>query len=351
MPSLTPELMEVEERVLVLPAFKPIIPVLAFCHRDVELAKRWLKWTAYLSSLEGGDMSDQTLVVLGTQRITNAQWAELNAELANSESGGYFRTIFAVCPTEEESGYPKSANHIFLSSLEHVEKNHPGHATLFIEPDTMAMTPDWFTGILAEYQECPTPFMGVRVIHNVPHATGVSVYPHDWRTQVPEIEQCVEAPDQPTLWGKGKGQAFDTFIGPSLVLKMTHCRTIQQIWKPGAWTVQRLHEIKETTKLFHQDKAGTLMLALAEKHHPEFLKRIELTHPCFILQFPSNIAVLDGRAFVFTKIGIGPGGISTSVYQATDAADEMILRAYVNQRGISEITPVEYARLLARRRG
>lgn len=233
---------------------KPLVCAIGVSRKDVELAKTWLRWVSVLNSMTPKTMK---LVVCYT-RDTYA--VDLQAM---SDARGCMIADFAPIPDLHETGYPGSASHLFLRTMEHCEHEYPGHPVLWVEADAIPMHPNWFHAIEEEYQSCGAPFMGHLELNvTPPHMAGVAVYPPDWRARAPRLAKVMQAPDLPRQWGRGKGQAFDTYAAPDVLPQAVQAKTIQQIWNPPIWSEKNLHLIREQTALFHQCKTGGLIKAL-----------------------------------------------------------------------------------------
>ncbi len=191
---------------------RPIICAIGVCHRDVELAKLWLRWVSFLAMQHDGRKAPLKLLVVATKRARPM----LGALKENFPEGIAEQEILVECPDEQENGYPGSASHLFLRTLEQAEKWFPGHAVFWCEPDAVPMEPNWFAAIAEEYQTCGTPFLGMKVGTTHPHLSGNAVYPANWREVAPSIATVLSAPDY-KLWGPGKGQPWDVWCRKELV--------------------------------------------------------------------------------------------------------------------------------------
>ena len=241
-----------------------MVCALGVSHADAPLAANWRKWTSFLCSLEGGSQQDSTLLIMGTQSLTPQHWAQLRAAIIKTP--GMFNIEGAVLPDDNENGYPISASHLFLRTMEHCEKTFPGSPVLWVEADSVPMRPGWFSEIEAEYGECGKPFMGHLEAKSKPvHMPGVAVYPPDWRDLSPRLAGVLSAPDI-AQWGSGKGQAFDIYAAPEIVPKMAQAKTLQLIWRPPQFTKDSLKTIKPEAALFHQCKTGALINLLGSKY-------------------------------------------------------------------------------------
>lgn len=327
---------------------KPIVCALGVCHRDAHLAEVWLKWVAYLSTLAGGDCSGFELLVMQTRRVGLEQHARLRNAIAETPS--MFRTTWAVCPDEWEHGYPGSASHLFLRTLEWVEQNRPDHATMWCETDTVAMWPGWFGAIAREYTGCGMPFMGARVNPHDQHAhmTGNGVYPPNWRELAPSIARAYNAPGTEFL-GRDKDQPWDVFAENEIEPKMADCRSIQQIWRPTVFSTLNLGLIRDDTALFHQCKDGSLTLAMTAARFPGFTSHLPAPDRGFMLETGARSLSINGLSFEFTPVARSAGGRLLCAYLPKNIEEQWMLESAVGKQGVSAIPVSEYHQLMSQR--
>lgn len=252
-----------------------------------------------------------------------------------------------VCEDECETGYPKSASHLFLRTLEYCERTYPGRPILFCEPDTTPTRPGWFREIAEEYQGCGRAFMSQRIIHPAgggQHLMGNAVYAADWRARAPRMLTAPTAPDN-ALWGPGRGQPWDVWAGKETTADMHESSLFQQIFTCLPWTADNLNRLERRAALFHRSKDGTLIAQLTRDRFPGFVEALP-THRGFyqMLGHPSRLACLG-----YPQVGrwhpvMRPTGW-LSVCHAADPLEEMILRCLVGCKGISTITREEFNRL------
>jgi hypothetical protein len=236
-----------------------MIVAIGISDKDERLARQWLAWVALLSTR--APECKVPLLVMQTCRLNQHHTAMFREALAQA----LFPVEYATVPDEEETGYPKSASHLFLRTMEHCEKAYPGQAILWCEPDTVPMIPGWQANIESEYKAYAQPFMGViERGHGFAHLAGVAVYPHNWRKKAPLLANVMNAPD--VFWGKGLGQAFDTYAAPETVPQTHEARTIQQVWRPIMPITQDWikKNVRPGVALFHQCKDGSMINVMKE---------------------------------------------------------------------------------------
>gem|GEM_PF-4227381 len=215
-----------------------VILAIGVCHRDVELAALWLRWVCFLGTLHSN--AESKCLVTYTKRA--APKIDALKKCLVGTDRGEFATWFEELPDERESGYPGAASHLFLRTLEIAEKQFPGAAVLWCEPDTVPLRPTWFAEIEAEYQTCGKPFLGSKVGTRFPHCAGNSVYPADWRKRAPSIANVLSAPDF-KLWGPGKGQPWDVDCRDETTPQMAESTLWHHVWKDRDPRATRLKDI------------------------------------------------------------------------------------------------------------
>jgi hypothetical protein len=235
-----------------------MICILGISHRDLVIAERWLRWVATMNASEKPHQQ-RPLIVFATQRAAAASAVVKEAALAAGAN-------WQVCPDEEEVGYPKSASHLFLRALEHCEVAHPGSSVLWLEADAIPMRAGWRGAIADEYAKCGKPFLGhIERAHGPAHLAGVAVYPGNWRELAPLLAAVLTAPD--VWWGRGMGQAFDTWASSQTVPQSAQSQLIQQIWRPDLPITRNWMraKIRPETVLMHQCKDGSLIDLITPK--------------------------------------------------------------------------------------
>ena len=322
-----------------------VIVALGVCDKDVHLARLWLHWVSFLCTQEGGDNSKLTLVVNATRRVTDAQINQLSASLV--QSPGMFKVVFVKCPDEQEAGYPGSASHLFLRTLEAANLVDPSAAILWCETDTVAMRPSWVHDIISEYASCGMPFMGDRAGPNADsHMTGNAIYPHNWRQLAPLIVDSAR-PGPPAFEGHVNGLAWDVHAQSQITPRMHACQTIHQIWRPAPFHPGNLDLIRPEAALFHQCKTGDLILALAQTRYPDFLKA--RANSRYFMISGREMFLPGGPKFIkfdacHYNVGVGWEG----VYESTTLVEEIILLHHADlRRSVSEISRDDFMKLKA----
>lgn len=250
--------------------------------------------------------------------------------------GAVSRFCFHVCPDELEDGYPRSASHLFLRTLEFCEASYPGRSVLWCEADCIPLHPLWFQAIASEYEACGHAFMSQRIPHagrNTSHLMGNAVYPHDWRTKAPRIVTAPEAPDHP-MFGAGHGQPWDVWACAETTADMHESNLFHQIFNARPFGPGSLGVIRPGTALFHRCKNGTLVTELARARYPEFLASLPVTGATFqMIGHPSRLKTLGFPDMPWKAVRKTGGWFSTCT--PTDPAHEAILRCLAGSKGIS----------------
>lgn len=323
-----------------------IIVALGVSHRDADLAALWLRWVNFLCTQTDGDNRENVLLIVHTKRA-----AEKMALVTSSLVGvctGEFLTAVVECPDEDESGYPKSASHLFLRTLEIAEARWPGAAVFWAEPDTVPMRPTWFKEIAAEYESCGRPFLGMKVGTQFPHLSGNAVYPGNWREVAPSIANVLNAPDY-RMWGPGKGQPWDVYCRGETTPQMAESNIMFQVWKERDPRPTRLKDIPKRAAFFHQDKAGALIREIAASRYPEFMAELVEPRRFFLMNgHPSRLRAKGLKIpFTFTKWTVA-GHRSAVCSDELDDGQASSLAALVGQLGIREISEAEFLKITGR---
>jgi hypothetical protein len=325
---------------------RPVIVALGVSHRDVDLAILWLRWVTFLGTIENNDQN--TLLIVFTRRAR-----EKIAALADTIRGtlyGEFKTALRECPDEMEDGYPKSASHLLLRTLEMAERTFPGHAVLWCEADTVPTRPSWFREIFAEYQTCGKPFMGVRVGDKPSHMSGIAVYAADWRMLAPSFTTVLDAPDNFAIWPNGRGQAWDIWTRAEVVPQMAETKTIHHVWKHRDVRRTRLSDIPAEACLFHQDKTGALIREIAAEKYPGFMANLNTERRFYKMIGHKSRLKAKGISIAFSWERHHQHTWQSAVCSIEVSEEEaQSLALMAGKFGISEITEDEFVALTGKR--
>lgn len=317
---------------------RPIVVCLGVSHRDLELACLWLKWVSFLFRQPGVQWGH--VVVVYTQRT----------DPMPLHAAGYGMPSLNVvaCPDADESGYPKSASHLFVRTLEAAGKLFPGYAVLWCEADCWPLRATWFGEIADEYQTCGKPNMGALVGSQYPHQGGNSIYAADWRTRFPSITSVLSAPDY-KLWGPGKGQPWDVWCRHETTPQMAESKLWHHVWKEREIRVTRLADIPKAACLFHQDKTGALIREIAAKSYPDFMASLTTDRRFYFMNGHPNRLMARGLRIKFSHTEHKSG-----FHRSAVCSDEMppehasALATLVGKLGVREIDEAEFRRITGR---
>lgn len=266
---------------------RPIV-FLAVSIKDAGLATKWLAWHAAIHPPSGPERP--VLMVLYDQELSHRQYLNLSAAAEAAGAG----VASVVIPREYAAmTYGVSANLMFKAALVTCEQTYPGHPMIWCEPDTVPMHTGWADEIQCEYEECDAVFLGdFHPDGNIPHMTGVSVYPANWR----ELSPCLAA-----LPGKDMECGWDTQCSHETVPLMTRSKTIQQIWRPPVFTKHNAGVVRPGTALFHQCKDGSLIDVLCERQGFRKIPLIqEAQEKEHMARFASSDTFMNTEIFIVT---------------------------------------------------
>lgn len=266
---------------------RPIV-FLAVSVKDAGLATKWLAWHALIHPPSGPERP--VIMVLYDQELSHRQFANLAAA---AESAGAGLSSVAIPRDYAAMTYGVSANLMFKAALVTCEHMFPDHPMIWCEPDTVPMHTGWADQIEREYYERGAVFLGdFHPDGDIPHMTGVAVYPANWRVLSP----CLAA-----LPGKDMECGWDTQCAHETLPLMTRSRTIQQIWRPPVFTKQNVGVVRPNTALFHQCKDGSLIDVLCERNGfrkiPLIQEPAEKEH---MARFASSDTFMNTEIFIVT---------------------------------------------------
>lgn len=322
-----------------------MMPVIAISNLDLIQATRWMRWVGFLSSISGTGMLSEKILIVFSRRAARHSRSEEICRLAKQTFG---EAICHVPDSEHESGWPGSANWMFVQCLTFMEQHCPDQDILFIEPDCVPVTPDWLDKLNEEWLAAcldGKSFMGARVPYDIPHMTGNAVYGRKWRSLAPSLVTC---PDT---------NAWDVFSAQEVMPHALFTDLIQHVFRrhePG-WRVPSLEVLHPKAVLFHQDKKGNLIRLLDEQryggqcaHHPLY-GYAQLDNPDFVMTkfyYASNATKSvksHGKKFAFDALqafgGSVPGVLSLDTESDQLAMADVVANA---ANGVTEITQAEY---------
>lgn len=314
---------------------RPIV-CLACCHKDIEQTVLWLRWVAFLNRSATPSSKSEQMVVMATRRVYRSGSLEVINQVIRIQQETWWRADVVECPDENEIGYPASASHLFLRALQYCEREYPGRAVLWVEPDCLPLHRRWFQVLADEYEQCGHAFMGEKIAHpgrKSCHMSGNGIYPHDWRQRAPKILTAADAPDHP-MFGVGKGYPWDVWACEETTRDLHETRLVQQIFNARPFSDATMSQLRPGAAIFHRCKNGTLITELARRDHPEFLAQLpEPTETFQMIGHPSRLRTLGFPDMPWRSIRRGGGWFSTC--RPTDRAHAAVLRCLAGSKGIS----------------
>lgn len=316
--------------------------VIPYSAHDIAGALRLVKWIAFLSSRVAHSMQEESIVLVAAPRAARMKD---HSAIVRTATAAFGECTVYVPEEEKEIGWPGSANWMFETALEYVEKTF-GDDMLWMEPDAAPLCPPWYDYIKREWvvaQQKGKLFMGNLVQVGVPHMTGIAVYGEDWRQAAPSLVTC---PDE---------QAFDVHSAEE-VLPLAHITPlIQHVFhrhEPN-WKVPGLAAIDERAVIFHQDKRGILIGLLDRvcfngdcQSHPQYTYQSEsvpVMRKFYRVANATKAVKSGGRRFVFSPLpafgGAIPGEYSTESEADQATLDDM---AQNPASGVTELSQEEW---------
>lgn len=222
--------------------------VIPYSSGDIAGALRLVKWIGFLSSRYANSMQFESVVLVASPRAARMA---VHAEIGKLATAIFGECTVYVPPAEKEIGWPGSANWMFETALEYVEKTF-SDAMLWMEPDAVPLCPNWYDFIKhawAQAQAEGKHFLGARVPYAIPHMSGIAVYGEEWRAVAPSLVTC---PDE---------EAFDVHSADEVLPLAKFTPLIQHVFHrhDKGWRVPGLSILDERAVVFHQDKLGILI--------------------------------------------------------------------------------------------
>lgn len=230
-----------------------MIAIINVCHKDRDLALRLLNYITLLGGVEKHDLLLQFSQRLKRDGLTD------DLEAAAKDQWASVSTM--VPDTEDERGWPMSANHAWMHALLKVREKIQ-KPWLWLEPDCVPLEAAWLDKIEAEYSKAKMPFMGDEVVKPSHRMSGIGVYP----PKVVAFLKKRRLPDMP------EKEAFDSFLAQEIVPFTHFTQLIQNVWStelgkdvpPTFPDADSLGMLDERAVLFHRCKDGTLLDRFSE---------------------------------------------------------------------------------------
>lgn len=232
----------------------PMLVVLPYCPKDVELAEKLLNWIVEL-----GDNKPFSILLAADSKVPKDKREEL--KMLAMETFSHAATI--PCPVDGE--YPAAANKMFAQASNWVLLKYKT-PFLWLEPDAVPLKSGWLHDLATAYYWSPKPFMGPFVRSDDPrfpaaHLNGVSIYPNNaWDI----LNSCLAFQGD---------KAWDIASAEKTVSMATDTKLIYQFFGqqdlPPSFVDSKTKDSEEgvvTTKiiqsdavLFHRSKDGSLI--------------------------------------------------------------------------------------------
>lgn len=223
--------------------------VLAYCHRDWNLAIGLFRWMAQLD----GRTRHPCLLV------ASAGLSQATMNLVHKSAQDCFEEVQTIKPNrQDERGWPMSCNLKFRTAVNYLTETKP-EPFFWNDPDAIPLKPRWLDLLESEYHSKTKPFMGC--VWDTPsrHMNGIAVYPADVKRYNPEMLKADRLP-----WD---------MASPEITL--THCHhteLIQHEWgdvknniAPTFPTVESLERISSRAVVYHRSKDLSLISRLSER--------------------------------------------------------------------------------------
>lgn len=226
---------------------------LAYNSGDYDAAMDWLRWCIELD----GHWSHDAILLIASSQLSQDHILAVHAQ-----AKVLCENVTSIRANGDDRGpWPMGPNAMFKACNEWIRLNP--QAFIWIEPDAIPLTPNWFGQIQAEYASCGKPFMGCKYDQPWPHLNGVAMYPANIARYNPAMLgatkipfDCVDA--QATL-----SRAHNT---PLIRRLLADPSRNQPLTFP---TQESLKQIPEGCVLFHGCKDGSLIARLREKRAPQ----------------------------------------------------------------------------------
>ena len=219
---------------------KPLVIVLPVSRKDFHLACKWLEWEHAINPTRTNDL------IIWMSDDLNPVHMPIRGELC-----------VRFHARKSDQAYEVAANSMFLGALDWVAENHPRHAMLWCEADTVPMFRYWDELIQAEYDDYGKPFMGdFHSPADIPHMTGNGIYPPNWRELAPSLAKIND--DRPHM-------GWDSKCAHEIVPRSHKACTIQQHFFAPSVDEAWMKNIHPETALFHRCKDGSLIDVLCDR--------------------------------------------------------------------------------------
>lgn len=223
-----------------------MLVVFSFCHKDADQALRQAQWVKEL----GGVKMHTALVVCNGEAKRQGKDKAIVEILSQA-----FSFVDSFTPFDQvEEGWPKSPNHMWIRTVQHIRDFKGDVPFLWMEADATPTSSDWVDLHDIQFKACQKPFMGDYVLVEgvPPHMSGVAVYYKTW----------LHAPSFSAV----DGTAWDVALSRVILPLYHRTQLIQHEWKPDSFkTAADLKRLRDGAVIYHQCKDGSLIERLREQ--------------------------------------------------------------------------------------
>jgi hypothetical protein len=308
-----------------------MVVVIAYCHRDAVAALRLLRWIAFLADESGRAPRLKCLLVPSPL----ATWMDIAGLIVRAADAAFPAGVTVFKPRlGEEHGWPRSCNEMFGAALVQATERMR-EDMLWLEPDAAPVRTDWLEAIEAEWRQTQTEgksFLGCYVPKAKPHLSGNAVYGRDWRSLAPSLGQI-------------SNEAWDSRCGAAILPHARLTALFQQVWHPRQ---VGLRSLKSGTAIYHQDKAGALILELDKSQYGgrfsngkgDMSDATAMKIRYYRASNATRTLQIANYKFLFVPTGLQAGAMG-GVYQTSNPGEQAVLR-HAGHLGITEISEERY---------
>jgi hypothetical protein len=250
-----------------------LLTVIPFCQADAELAKRLVYW---IQELEGITPNSSRPKCSHSCLVAYDSIVPLDtAKEVTLAARQYFRHVIPLAVKVDSKDWPKSSNLMFHNVAQFVKDTYR-FPFLWLEPDCTPLRSGWLDELAAEYEQCPTPYMGTLIKtdeEGLPkvHMTGCSIYPAnaiDLMKPFCDVNSTLAWDIGSAGEIAGKMKCRDTNLIKHIWGQRDLAPTFVYKKEPGKEypiNTMELAQIPESACLFHRCKDGSLITALKEQ--------------------------------------------------------------------------------------
>lgn len=300
--------------------------VIPYCHKDAGLAAAQIAWMLKLDDGVGDLVKNAECLLLASKLGAEHSAAGAIAEGAKR----LFKLVHFESANIRETGWPGGPNQMFVEALHQVVKLWPAGKFLWLEPDALPLSKDWYSVIKRDATGAT--FFGARVVTQSEHMSGVAVYPCNARTFAPMLELAANM-----------NVAFDCYAAPEIVKKATWTQLIQHV--PDNFP----KAVLATTRVYHPIYPGFTWKVGDLSYTYKAMSQTKKFYKVQNASLPVRVTGYSVKFDPFTCVGNLPAGI----YSTEDEAVQLALAEAVGnpRSGVKEIGADEYAACVKKKAG